>query len=664
MCGFAGFISTSAPRRRDELCGAVHAMAETLSHRGPDDAGVWLDESAGVALGFRRLAILDLSRAGHQPMVSGNGRFVIVFNGEIYNHLELRALLEASGEPAGWTGHSDTETLLAGFSAWGVRKTLERAVGMFAFALWDRSERRLYLARDRFGEKPLYYGWTARGFVFGSELTALRRYPGFDNSIDADALGAYMQYCYVPTPYSIYRNIYKLEPGCLLSLTPEHAARRPSEPMFAPARHEGMWIEAYWSVTDAVERALASRIHDEGEAIEELQRILARAVELQSIADVPLGAFLSGGIDSSLIAALMQEQSTRRVRTFTIGFEEAGFNEAEHAKAVARHLGTDHTELYVSAEQTREVIPSLPDLYAEPFADSSQVPTHVVSRVARQHVTVALSGDGGDELFGGYTRYVWAPKIWRSIRWLPAPVRRGVGAAIQRVPVETINAMGAATPLLRDTARVGDKAHKLAHRVAGVNGIDGLYRTLVATWPGGAKLVRGARPVRTPLDRAAAWPAAEPEQRMMFWDIVSYLPDDILHKVDRAAMGVGLETRAPFLDHRVAELAWRLPLHMKIRNRRGKWIARQLLYRYVPSDLVERPKMGFGIPLDAWLRGPLRAWAEDLLAESRIRAQGHLDPAAIRQKWSEHLSGARNWQYELWCVLMFQAWRDNTTAKA
>jgi asparagine synthase (glutamine-hydrolysing) len=665
MCGFAGFITTSAQRRRDELCSAVHAMAETLRHRGPDDAGMWLDETAGVALGFRRLAILDLSQAGHQPMVSGDGRLVITFNGEIYNHSDLRADLSASGRHGAWSGHSDTETLLAGFSAWGVKATLERAVGMFAFALWDRNDRRLYLARDRFGEKPLYYGWTARGFVFGSELKALRRYPGFDNPIDADALGAYMQYCYVPTPYSIYRNIYKLEPGCLLSLSPEHAAIPPSEPMFAPIQQPGMSLEAYWSLREAVERGFASQIHDEHDALDALERAMADAVRLQSIADVPLGAFLSGGIDSSLIAALMQAQSARRVRTFTIGFEEAGFNEAEHAKAVARHLGTDHTELYVSAAQTRDVIPRLPQLYSEPFADSSQVPTHVVSQVARQHVTVALSGDGGDELFGGYTRYLWAPKIWNGVKWLPASVRRGVGAAIQRVPVSTIDTLSAVAPGLSGTARVGDKAHKLADRVAGVGGIEALYRSLVRTWSPGADVVRGARPLVTPLDRAAAWhPTADPEHRMMFWDTLTYLPDDILHKVDRASMGVSLETRAPFLDHRVAELAWRLPLHMKIRDDRGKWIGRQLLYRYVPRDLVERPKMGFAIPLDAWLRGPLREWADTLLAESRMRVQGHLNPAVIRRKWTEHLSGTRNWQNELWCVLMFQAWHDEAAENA
>ena len=657
MCGFAGVLNSS-DRRHDERCRSVQAMIEALRHRGPDDAGVWADQQAGITLGFRRLAILDLSEAGHQPMVSRNGQFVMVFNGEIYNHADLKARLERDAGAHPWAGHSDTEILLACCAAWGPRRMLEATVGMFALALWDRRDGRLYLARDRFGEKPLYYGWTRNAFLFGSELKAFRRYPEFDNPIDRDVLALYLQYSAVPAPYSIYRNIYKLQPGCLLSMTGSEAATPPEEPLFAPARHGSLVVERYWSLTDVVERGQAELLHDEHEATEQLDAALSTAVRLQSIADVPLGAFLSGGIDSTAIVALMQAQSTRQVKTFTVGFDERGFNEAVHAKAVARHLGTDHTELYLSAQQALDVIPKLPDLYSEPFADSSQIPTHLVATMARQHVTVALSGDGGDELFGGYTRYVWAPRIWKPLGRIPSHLRRGLGAYIRRLPVSRWDAIGAALPASARIARLGDKAHKLAHRLTRVNDIHDLYRTMVMTWQPDAQVAVNARPLRT-LDLAVAGRTlADVEHRMMLWDALTYLPDDILHKVDRASMGVSLEARAPFLDHRVAELAWRMPVRLKIRGGQGKWVLRQLLDRYVPRELIERPKMGFGVPIDEWLRKPLRAWAEDLLSEPRLRAEGYLDPTPIRQKWAEHLSGTRNWHQELWSVLMFQAWLD------
>jgi asparagine synthase (glutamine-hydrolysing) len=653
MCGFAGLIDASGRTSRDKLCTAVQSMADAVRHRGPDDAGAWIDDTAGVALGFRRLSILELSEAGRQPMASHDGRFVLVFNGEIYNHSELRA--ELNGHQR-WAGHSDTETLLECFAAWGVNKTLERTVGMFALAVWNRQERLLYLARDRFGEKPLYYGWSNHAFVFGSELQALRRYPGFSNPIDRDALALYMQYCCVPAPYSIYRDVYKLQPGCVLSLSAGAAAVTPGAALFAPQRRDGLTLDRYWSLTDIAHRGVAAPLVDDGEATDRLEAALADAVRLQSIADVPLGAFLSGGIDSSTIVALMQVQSTRKVQTFTIGFEEADFNEATHARAVAAHLGTDHTELYVSPQQARDVIPRLPDLYSEPFADSSQIPTHLVSQMARRHVTVALSGDGGDELFGGYVRQQWAPRIWNRMKWLPRPARRAVAAAIQVISIPTWDRLGSALAG-RSVGRLGNKAHKFAYRMGRVNGVDDLYRVLVTTWPFESGVVPQARPVPTVLNGAID-PARplEPGQRMMFWDALTYLPDDILHKVDRAAMGVSLETRAPFLDHRVAELAWRLPLHMKIRNGQGKWILRQVLSRHVPDELVERPKTGFAIPIEAWLRGPLRDWAETLLAESTLRSGGFFNAVPIRRKWAEHLSGKRNWENELWCVLMFQAW--------
>lgn len=662
MCGFAGILHHDGARSC-QLEEAVGAMADTLRHRGPDDRGTWTDPGAGLALGFRRLAIIDLSTAGHQPMIAPDGRFALVFNGEIYNHPALRAELSRSGTDVPWRGHSDTETLLACFASWGVRTTLERTVGMFALALWDRTERRLFLARDRFGEKPLYFGWTGkRAFVFGSELSALRQYPGFDNEIDRDVLSLYLQYAYVPAPYAIYRNIYKLEAGCVLSLSSCDTANAPAHALSAPAQHGSLHVERYWSLTDVAERGLADPIHDETEATDRLESALSEAVRLQSVADVPLGAFLSGGVDSSTIVALMQAQSSRRVNTYTIGFEETGFNEAEHAKAVAQHLGTDHTEVYVTARETLDVIPRLPELYSEPFADSSQIPTHVVSRIARQHVTVALSGDGGDELFGGYTRYLWGPRVWNGLRRIPTPARRSLGAAIQQVPIAAWDALNHAVPGPPRIARLGDKAHKLASRLRSVGSVDDLYRVSVTVWPPGSAVAVGARRVPTPLDSASEQrQALDAEHRMMLLDGLTYLPDDILHKVDRASMGVSLETRAPFLDHRVAELAWRLPLRMKIREGATKWVIRQVLYRRVPPALIDRPKMGFGIPVEAWLRGPLRSWAEDLLNASRLRSEGYLEPGPIRKKWDEHLSGSRNWVADLWSVLMFQSWLESQT---
>ncbi len=657
MCGVAGWVQPGGFVDRSDAPCILRRMADAITHRGPDDAGEWLDLAAGLALAHRRLSILDLSPAGHQPMLSAEGRYVLVFNGEIYNHLELRARLEREGAAPMWRGHSDTETLLACLSAWGVEPTLQAAVGMFALALWDRRERVLHLARDRMGEKPIYYGWVGGAFVFASELKALREFPGFAGSVDRDALALYLRYNYVPAPYSIYAGIYKLEPGCRLRVGPGAAA--PSCVPSAPLEGEGFALRRWWSLGEVAVAGQRELFSDADGALEHVESRLSDAIGLQSIADVPLGAFLSGGIDSSLVVALMQARATRPVRTFTIGLHESGFDEAIHAREVARHLGTDHTELYVTPEEARAVIPQLPSLYDEPFADSSQIPTFLVSRMAREKVTVALSGDGGDELFGGYNRYFWGSRIWRKVGWLPYPLRRGLARALlARSPRQWDRMADGAARLGVSVSQLGDKLHKLAGCLGSADR-DELYLSLVSSWPDAVCMVRGSHRPETLLDRRTDWPAlAEPEHLMMALDALTYLPDDILCKVDRAAMGVSLETRVPFLDHRVVEAAWRLPLALKIRDGQGKWVLRQILYKYVPRELIERPKQGFGIPLGDWLRGPLREWAESLLDEARLEREGYFDPKPIRERWVEHVSGARNWHYSLWSVLMFQAWLE------
>ena len=644
MCGLTGFWSNKAGL---DLSSEVEVMTQTLSHRGPDDWAVWVDEVTGVAMGHRRLSILELSEQGAQPMHSACGRYVLVFNGEIYNHLALRTELQNAGSATLWRGHSDTETLLAGFAVWGVVDTLKRAVGMFAFALWDRVELCLTLGRDRFGEKPLYYGWAADAFIFGSELKALRAYPGFDNPINRGALALYFQHCTVPAPHSIYEDIFKLQPGFVLTLHTNGLTDR------------SLSIEPYWRLTDAVREGMANPVENETEAVSLLDGALREAIALQAVADVPLGAFLSGGVDSSTIVALMQAQSERPVQTFTVGFDEAGFDESPHALAVARHLGTDHHELRVSADDARSVIPLLPSLYDEPFADSSQIPTYLVCKAARQNVTVALSGDAGDELFGGYNRYFWAERIWKQIAWLPLSLRQAFSATIQQIPIGAWDGLGQILPGRNGIARMGDKAYKLAHRMKTVKSLDDLYRSLVTEWPQELAPVKGAVHLDTLLDNSNLVAGmSEAEHRMMLWDSLTYLPDDILTKVDRAAMGVSLETRVPFLDHRVAELAWRLPLNMKIRGGVGKWALRQVLYNYVPRHLIERPKAGFGIPVGQWLRGPLRDWAETLLDEQRLEREGYLVAKPIREIWQQHLSGRQDWTVRLWTVLMFQAWLE------
>jgi asparagine synthase (glutamine-hydrolysing) len=650
MCGLTGFWQLHGGAR-DALLGQAQAMSTRLTHRGPDDSGEWCDEVTGIALAQRRLSILDLSPAGHQPMHSACGRYVIVFNGEIYNHLDLRERLHTESAEPTWRGHSDTETLIACFVAWGVERTLQASVGMFAFALWDRQQRALTLARDRLGEKPLYYGWQNDTLLFGSELKALKAHAAFHSDIDRNALALLLRHNCIPAPHSIYRGVFKLRPGHLLRI-PAAAAR---DAQAVP----------YWRYNDAVSAGLGSPLNvTDVEATDALEAQLGTSISAQMLSDVPLGAFLSGGIDSSTIVALMQARSHRPIKTFTMGFGESGYDEAAHAKVVAAHLGTEHTELYVRAEDALSVIPRLPAIFCEPFGDSSQIPTFLISQLTRREVTVALSGDGGDELFGGYNRYLGARSTWEQMQSLPPLARRAAAGALRALsPAAWDKLFEHAKPFLPKRwhlATPGDKAQKLAD-VLTVSGGEAFFLSLASHWPDPASIVIGAQEPSTLLTDPAAWPrTGDLAHWMMAMDAQTYLPDDILVKVDRAAMANSLETRVPMLDHRVVELAWRVPLHQKIRDGQGKWLLRQVLYRHVPRELIERPKMGFGIPLDSWLRGPLRDWAEALLDESRLRREGYFQPAPIRQKWEEHLSGRRNWQHQLWTVLMFQTWLEET----
>ncbi|HHJ13128.1 MAG TPA: asparagine synthase (glutamine-hydrolyzing) [Gammaproteobacteria bacterium] len=653
MCGLTGVLSTAGGdvEARRALAGR---MAETLRHRGPDAGGVWAE--GPVALGHRRLSILDLSPMGAQPMSSASRRFVIAYNGEIYNHPDLRRELAAVGAASSWRGNSDTETLLAGIEYWGLDETLSRVAGMFALALWDRTEGRLSLARDRMGEKPLYWGWAGRDLVFGSELKALRIHPYFPTGVCHTALAQYLSFAYVPAPLSIHPGIFKLEPGCILELSGPLPKQAPVEPPRPGAALSGLSIRRYWSLAGMVEGGARQSFTDEAEATAAVEAALGTAIDRQRIADVQLGAFLSGGIDSSLVVALMQARGTEPVRTFTIGFENLAFDESPHADAVARHLGTRHTALVVTEAETREVIPQLPDLYDEPFADSSQIPTHLVCRAARSEVTVALSGDGGDELFGGYNRHVWGPKIWDRVGRMPAGARTLLGHVLATVPPRAWDRLGRLPGPLRRFSRLGEKMQRLGTQLDGAASREQFYRNIISAWDG-TRLVPGT-PGSTLLDDPT--PAAlshDPAGWMMFQDMRTYLPDDILCKVDRAAMGISLETRAPFLDPGVLVVSARVPEVMKIRDGKGKWILRQILFRHVPPSLIERPKTGFGIPVGDWLRGPLRPWAEDLLSEASLGREGYFEPAPIRRAWADHLSGRRDWTHRLWIILMFMAWR-------
>jgi asparagine synthase (glutamine-hydrolysing) len=701
MCGLVGFVLSEGNFSSEKLLSTANKLSTALVHRGPDDSGAWADANYGVSLAHRRLSIIDLSTAGHQPMASEVDQFVIAFNGEIYNHLSLRTELDllatSKGESIKWRSHSDTETLLACFEQWGIEATLQRAVGMFAMAVWDQVSYSLTLARDRLGEKPLYYGWVGsqvgeagkgvvrlgdhsqntvdqaelgQAFVFGSELKALKAYPGFNNKVCREALAEYMRFMVVPAPRSIYKGIYKLEPGCMLTIKGSPPAVAPLQPIRPGQNHGSVSIKRWWALANVVERGSANLLNDEAQAIKQLESTLSEAVRLQSLADVPLGAFLSGGVDSSTIVALMQQQAKEAgqssIKTFTIGFNESGFDEAPYARAVANHLGTEHHEMRVNSDMAQAVIPLLPHMYDEPFADSSQIPTHLVCQSARQEVTVALSGDAGDELFGGYNRYFWGPRIWNRLSWLPFPARQALGACVSAVPVEVWNALSILVKGNQSGGvnQAGVKFHKLAKRLKTVKGMGDLYISLLSEWQDPADIVisDGVKLVGQPdtlmRDALPSVGLGDQALEMMYRDSMMYLTDDILCKVDRAAMACSLETRVPFLDHRVVELAWQLPLNMKIRNNQGKWALRQVLYKHVPRELIERPKAGFAIPIGQWLRGPLRDWANGLLDEKRLNQEGYLKSAPILQAWKEHLTGRIDHTPKLWAVLMFQSWLE------
>lgn len=631
MCGIAGFFR-HAPWPAGDWTTVLRRMTDRLAHRGPDDAGIWSDEHAGCALGHRRLAIVDLSPTGHQPMTSRDGRYVIAYNGEVFNFLELRATLEAEG--VRFRGTSDTEVILEGCARWGVKATVQRMIGMWGMAVWDTIDARLTLVRDRLGVKPLYWalhdGWT----IFGSELKALRAHPALAPKIDRGAVAAFMRHNYIPAPFTIFEGVYKLEPGSLLLCGTG----------MAPV------VERYWDLRDVAADGAKTRLPADGTTVDRVAELLADAVKRRMIADVPLGALLSGGIDSSLVTALMQAQSGSRIKTFSIGFDDPAYDESGHARAIAEHLGTDHTELRVDAVRAMDVVPLLPHIWDEPFADSSQLPTYLVCQLTRQHVTVVLSGDGGDELFCGYTRYVAAARLAEATGGLPQGARAGLAHALRWLQAPMVSRFmppGLASKVDRVAGglRSGDP--------------DETYRQMLSHFSDPEALVPGARERRGRLWEEDA-PAIVPEfvARMQYLDTMTYLPDDILTKVDRASMAVALEVRVPLLDHRLVELSWRVPAIQKLRDGKGKWILRRILSRYVPDSLVDRPKMGFGVPLDSWLRGPLRDWAMPLLDSSRLKHQGLLDPAIVNARWQAHLDGDANWGYSLWNVLVLQSWLE------
>ncbi|MBA2125972.1 asparagine synthase (glutamine-hydrolyzing) [Hyphomicrobium methylovorum] len=631
MCGFTGFIGAAIAR--EDAVRQLEAMNDAIRHRGPDSSGLWIDAEAGFAVAHRRLSIIDVSAAGHQPMVSQSGRWIIAFNGEIYNFADIRRDLERSGAAPAWRGSSDTEVLLAAIDAWGIQRAIEASAGMFALALWDRDTRVLTLARDRLGEKPLYYGQQGAAFLFGSDLSALRRHVSWQDDISRDAVALLLRHGYIPAPHSIYRGISKLQPGAMLGISSGGTVQN---------------FAQYWRAQDKMDDA--RRIPFDGsadDALAEAERLFARAVESQMISDVPLGAFLSGGIDSTLVTATMQRLSSRPVKTFTIGFEDASYDEAQNAAAVAQHLGTEHTSLTVTNREMLDTIPKLSGIYSEPFADASQIPTYLVSRMARADVTVALSGDGGDEVFSGYDRYRFADRYWPTLSRIPHAARRVTALGLQRIPLAAMSAGG---------SRFAERGKKIAN-VLSARTADEVYSNATMQWPDSPSAVLGVT--------EHFWPRAgdeisdgDPVRGMMLADLTGYLPDDILAKVDRAAMAVSLETRMPFLDHRLVEFSFGLPLSILRRDGQSKWITRELLARHVPRALFERPKQGFSVPLSEWLQGPLRPWADALLTPERLKREGFFDADIITHAWLALSRGWRGNAHAIWTVLMFQLWLE------
>ena len=649
MCGITGFYSKTSSNFNN----IILKMNSAITHRGPDSNNIWQDKNSGIVFGHQRLSILDLSTAGNQPMVSNSGRYIITYNGEIYNHLEMRKELNKINLNIKWKSNTDTETLLEALELWGIKKTLKKIVGMFAFGLWDKRNRSLILVRDRIGEKPLYFGWQGKGdskvFLFGSELKALKVHPEFSREINRDAIALQLRHNYIPDPYSIYKDIYKLLPGHYLELTEDNLKKN-----FLPTP------KIYWSLTKSAIYGNNNQLTQSDESIQsDLEKRLKLSVKQKMISDVPLGAFLSGGIDSSTIVALMQSQSNHPIKTFTIGFNEDDYNEAQHAKKIAKHLGTDHTELYFSSKTAMEVIPKLSTIYDEPFSDNSQIPSFLLSQLAKKDVKVALSGDGGDELFCGYNRYMSTNNWSKKFNSVPISLRKILAYAIKLISQKNWNKLFKLLPGLNQHINYGHKIHKGAKALE-ANKLSDLYYILISHWQNPTEVVTNSKESQT------FFSEFKPEllnfnnhQKMMMLDLITYLPNSILVKVDRASMASSLEARVPFLDHELIEYSWKIPHSLKFRNGKGKWILRQILNNYVPKNLTERPKMGFGIPLGSWLRGPLRDWAENLLNEKRLTQEGYFNPKLIRNKWHEHLSNKYNWQHDLWNVLMFQAWIDS-----
>ena len=658
MCGLTGILCSTP---RDSIIDQLYKMTSSLIHRGPDDEDVWSEGCIG--LGHRRLSILDLSSLGRQPMRSHCGRYVIVYNGEIYNHFEIRNALEKSGSTTKWRGRSDTETILEAIVQWGIDDALDRSKGMFALALWDKKKKSLSLARDRVGEKPLYWGWAGKDIIFGSELKALRAHSYCASEVCHKALSQYLRFMYIPAPRSIYPNIYKLEPGTILTILESPPTIPPKNPIRPGEKYESISIRQYWNLNEQIQNGATNLIKDEHEAISLTEQTLKKAVKSQMISDVPLGAFLSGGVDSSTIVAMMQSQSNKPINTFTIGFSESNYDESSKAEAVSAHLGTIHNKLYVTDNDARDVIPDLPWLYDEPFADSSQIPTHLVCRSAKKNVTVALSGDGGDEMFGGYNRYIYGPKLWKRISHLPIPLRRALRSVAQKMPDYFWDRFESIYNKIKSKSSgissLGKKVNRISEQIVDMKTFEDFNKNIVSNWhePNNI-LVNSVTEPNSHFEDTLPNGIVDLSMLMIFQDIRSYLPDDILCKVDRAGMGINLETRTPFLDPDVISLSTRIPISMKIRKNQGKWALRQVLYKYVPQEIIDNPKKGFEIPIGLWLRGPLRDWAGDLLSTQRLKLDGYFKHEIVNQNWNDHLSKRKDLTNRIWSILMFQSWMD------